>query len=52
MLRRARETVKRNIAVLGIGKVRRPEENIHTLAVREKVQRDHVVVLMGLDNGT
>jgi hypothetical protein len=31
LLRRTRETVKRNIAVLGIGKVRRPEENIHTL---------------------
>jgi hypothetical protein len=29
--RRTRDAVKRNIAVLGIGKVRRPEENVHTL---------------------
>ncbi len=31
LLRRTREAVKRNIAVLGIGKVKRPEENVHTL---------------------
>jgi hypothetical protein len=31
LLRRTRETVKRYIAGLGIGKVKRPEENVHTL---------------------
>jgi hypothetical protein len=31
LLRKTREVVKKNIALLGIGKVKRPEENIHTL---------------------
>ncbi len=31
LLRKTRELVKQNIANLGIGKVKRPEENVHTL---------------------
>jgi hypothetical protein len=31
LLMRTREVVRRNIADLGIGKVKRPEENVHTL---------------------
>jgi hypothetical protein len=31
LLRRTREAVMSNIAELGIGKVKRPEENVHTL---------------------
>ncbi len=49
LLRRTREVVKRNIALLGIGKVKRPEENIHTLL---KGMKDYEKVRLRMVGGS